>query len=52
MLLSEVTPVLVRESLKATSVTDLKKWVNKNLGKTLYSQRNQAYKEFRTVKTE
>jgi len=52
MLLSEVTPALVRESLKATSVTDLKKWVNKNLGKTLCSQHNQAYKEFRTVKTE
>jgi hypothetical protein len=52
MLLSEVTPELVRESLKAVSVTDLKEWVNKNLGKTLCSQRNQAYKEFRTATIE
>lgn len=52
LLLSEVTPELVRESLKVVSVADQKAWVNKNLGKTLSSQRTQAYQESRTAKTE
>jgi hypothetical protein len=52
MLLSEVTPERVRESLKVVSVAHLKEWVNKNLGKTLCRKRNQAYKEFRTATIE
>jgi len=46
MLLIDWTPELVRESLSAVSVKQMKAWVDKNLGTTLASRRATAYREF------
>lgn len=47
MLITELTPSLIRESLVTVSVSQMRTWVNDNLGETLASKRNQAYAEFR-----
>jgi hypothetical protein len=46
MLLIAWTPELVRASLSAVSVKQMKAWVNENLGTTLASRRATAYREF------
>ncbi len=46
MLLTDWTAELVRKSLPAVSVTQMKQWVRQELGKTLTSKRATAYQEF------
>jgi len=46
MLLTEWTPELVRSSLQAVSVKQMKQWVREELGATLTSKRVTAYHEF------
>jgi hypothetical protein len=49
MLLIDWTPEIVRESLQAVSVKQMKDWVQENLGTTLASRRATAYREFTTA---
>lgn len=46
MLLTTLSPELVRASLSSVSVAQLKAWVSANLGPTVSSRRNRAYREF------
>lgn len=46
MLLTDWTAELVRKSLPAVSVTQMKQWVRQELGTTLTSKRVAAYQEF------
>ena len=46
MLLTDWTAELVRKSLPAVSVTQMKQWVRQQLGATLASKRVTAYQEF------
>ena len=46
MLLTDWTAELVRKSLSAVSVTQMKQWVRQQLGATLASKRVTAYQEF------
>jgi len=46
MLLTDWTAELVRKSLSAVSVTQMKQWVRQRLGTTLASKRVTAYQEF------
>lgn len=46
MLLTDWTAELVRESLSAVSVTQMKQWLREELGTTLTSKRVTAYREF------
>lgn len=45
MLLTELTPANVKESLLAVPVEKMKAWVKDNLGQTLSAKRNRAYAE-------
>ena len=45
-LLRPVTPQSVKRDLARTSVKQMQAWVTKNLGSTLTSKRQTAYKEF------
>jgi len=47
MLLTDLNPELIRESLIAVPVLKMKAWVKEHLGTTLASKRNQAYAEVR-----
>jgi hypothetical protein len=47
MLLTDLNPEMVRESLIAVPVSKMRAWVKEHLGRTLASKRNQAYAEFR-----
>ena len=47
MLLTDLTPELVRESLESVSVKQMRTWVKANLGETLASKRNLAHAEYR-----
>lgn len=49
MLLAEVTPELVRETLGKVPVARVKEWTQQTLGNTLTSKRNQAYREYRAA---
>jgi hypothetical protein len=46
MVLTELSVELIRESLQEVPVAKMKSWVSINLGRTLSSKRNQAYREF------
>lgn len=46
MLLTNWTSELVRKSLSNVSVTQMKQWVSKELGTTLASKKDTAYREF------
>lgn len=50
-LLTEWTPELVRERLQATSVKQMKQWLQETLKRTLAAKRTTAYREFTAARS-